>query len=76
MRISLDKKGRGGSTVSLISGLPGSDDALKSLASELKHRCGTGGTVKNGMIEIQGDHRDILVEILKSKGYSVKKAGG
>ncbi len=76
VRISLDRKGRKGGVVSLITGLPGSDEALKAMASELKRRCATGGTVKNGAIEIQGDHRDVLVEALRAKGFMVKKAGG
>ncbi len=76
VRISLDRKGRKGGVVSLITGLPGSDEELKALAAELKRRCGAGGTVKDGAIEIQGDHRDALVEALKAKGFVVKKAGG
>ncbi len=76
VRVSLDRKGRGGGVVSLIAGLTGSDEELKALAAELKRRCATGGTVKNGNIEIQGDHRDVLVEALRAKGYNVKKAGG
>ncbi len=76
VRISLDRKGRAGGVVSLITGLPGSPEALKTLATELKRRCATGGTVKNGTIEIQGDHRDTLVEVLRAKGFTVKKAGG
>ena len=51
-------------------------DALKALAKTLKARCGTGGTVKDGVIEIQGDHRDLLLEELRKLGWTVKKAGG
>ena len=76
VRVSLDKKGRRGSVVSLITGLPGSDADLKTLAGELKRRCGTGGTLKDGVIEIQGDHRDTLIIVLQSKGIRAKKAGG
>jgi translation initiation factor 1 len=76
VRVFLDRKGRKGGVVSLISGLPGSAEELKALATELKRRCGTGGTVKDGNIEIQGDHRDVLVEVLKARGLNVKKAGG
>ncbi len=76
VRVSLDRKGRKGGVVSLITGLSGSDEELKALASDLKRRCATGGTVKDGNIEIQGDHRDALVEVLKAKGFTVKKAGG
>ncbi len=76
VRVALEKKGRGGKTVSVITGLPGSEDSLKDLAAELKRRCGTGGTLKGNVIEIQGDHRDTLVELLKSKGHAVKRVGG
>jgi translation initiation factor 1 len=76
VRVSLDKKGRGGKTVTLVSGLTGSIDELRQVSSEMKRRCGTGGTLKDGMIEIQGDHRDLLIEILKSKGIKAKRVGG
>ncbi len=76
MRVSLDKKGRGGKSVTLVTGLPGSDEDLKLLAADLKRRCGTGGTLKDGVIEIQGDHRDTLVALLRAKGLNVKRAGG
>ena len=59
-----------------ISGLPLDGEKLKTLAGELKRRCGTGGTVKDGVIEIQGEHRDLLVGELEKRGYRVKKAGG
>jgi len=49
---------------------------MQNLAKKLKHLCGSGGTIKNNKIEIQGDHRDILVSVLSEKGYNVKKAGG
>ncbi len=76
VRIFLDKKGRRGGVVSLITGLPGSEDELKALASELKRRCATGGTLKDGATEIQGDHRDAILALLQSKGIRAKKAGG
>lgn len=76
VRVSLDKKGRRGSVVTLITGLPGPDESLKILAAELKRRCGSGGTLKDGIIEIQGDHRDALIAALQSKGFRPKKAGG
>jgi translation initiation factor 1 len=76
VRVSLEKKSRGGKTVSVITGLSGSDEALKQLATELKRGCGTGGTCKDGTIEIQGDHRDTLVAMLKAKGIAAKRAGG
>lgn len=76
VRVSLEKKGRKGKAVTVISGLPGSDEALKALAAELKRRCGTGGTLKDGLIEMQGDQRDLLLVVLKEKGLQAKKAGG
>src|SRR3954447_7277171 len=72
----LDRKGRGGKSVSVIKqvmSLPAGKDALLKL---LKTKLGTGGTVKDGDIEIQGDHRDAIVAILKELGYQAKKAGG
>lgn len=62
--------------MTVITGVPLNDEALKALAGELKRRCGTGGTLKEGSIEIQGDHRDLLVIELEKRGYRVKKAGG
>ncbi len=76
VRVQRESKGRGGKTVTVISGVPLPDGALKDLAGELKRRCGTGGTVKEGNIEIQGDHRDLLVAELENRGYRVKRAGG
>jgi translation initiation factor 1 len=74
--VSQDRKGRGGKTVTLISGLVLTDEALKTLAKDLKAYCGSGGTRKEGVIEIQGEHRDKVMEFLKSKGYGVKRVGG
>ena len=76
VRVRREKQGRGGKTVTTISGVPLADAALAALASELKRRCGTGGTAKEGVIEIQGDHRDVLVAELEKRGYTVKLAGG
>ena len=76
VRVALARKGRAGKTVSVVTGLNLGDEALKTLASDLKRRCGTGGTVKDGTIEIQGDHRDTLVAALKEQGIPAKKAGG
>ncbi len=76
MRVALEKKGRGGKIVSVISGLPGNDDELRNLASELKRLCGSGGTLKDGIIEIQGDHRTALVEALSARDLKVKRVGG
>ena len=61
---------------SVISGLPLGPAELEALAGELKRRCGSGGTVRDGRIEIQGDHRDLLVAELATRGYQVKRAGG
>lgn len=76
VRVALERKGRGGKTVSVVTGLLLTGDTLRDLASDLKRRCGTGGTVKVGSIEIQGDHRDTLAAALKELGYNPKKAGG
>ena len=76
VRISRETKGRKGSGVCLISGLPLSGDDLKKLAKQLKQRCGTGGSIKNGVIEIQGDHREVLQAELAKQGYKAKLAGG
>lgn len=71
-----ESKGRGGKTVTLVKGLVLSGDDLKSLAKQLKQVCGTGGTFKDGVIEIQGEHREKIAEFLKQLGYKVKIAGG
>ena len=76
VRLRRETKGRGGGTVIVISGVPLADAALKELAGALKKRCGCGGTVKDGIIEIQGDHRDTLLLELQKRGYRVKLAGG
>jgi len=76
VRLRRETKGRGGGTVIVISGIPLPEPALKELAGALKKRCGCGGTVKNGIIEIQGDHRDTLLLELQSRGYRAKPAGG
>ena len=76
VRVSLDRKGRKGKSASLVSGLPLDPAELKALAKTLKQRCGTGGSVKDGVVEIQGDHRDLLIAELQSRGYTVKRAGG
>jgi translation initiation factor 1 len=76
VRVGRETKGRKGKGVTLVSGVPLPADELKLLAKELKQKCGSGGTLKDGVIEIQGDHRDNLIELLKAKGWTVKKAGG
>jgi len=76
VRIARETKGRKGAGVTLVSGLGLSDKDLKALAKELKKKCGTGGTIKDGVIEIQGEQRDKLVALLEGKGYTVKRVGG
>ena len=76
VRVGRESKGRKGKGVTLVTGVPLPVDELKLLAKELKQKCGTGGTLKDGVIEIQGDHRDTLVELLKAKGWPVKRSGG
>lgn len=76
VRVKKQTKGRKGSGVSLIEGLPLNEAELKKLGKELKKKCGSGGTVKNGIIEIQGDHRELLVKSLIQLGYNTKLAGG
>jgi translation initiation factor 1 len=76
VRVGRETKGRKGKGVTLVSGVSLPPDELKKLASELKQKCGSGGTVKDGIIEIQGDHRDGLIAALKAKGWTVKKSGG
>jgi len=68
--------GRGGKIVSVVKKLVLSEDDMKSLAKKLKQECGTGGTVKDGMIEIQGEHRKKMADVLQKLGYKVKIAGG
>ena len=76
VRLRRETKGRGGGTVIVISGIPLGGSALKELAGALKKRCGCGGTIKDGIIEIQGDHRDTLLLELQTRGFRVKLAGG
>jgi translation initiation factor 1 len=76
VRISRQTKGRKGSGVCLITGVNLGEAELRKLAKKLKKKCGSGGTVKNGIIEIQGNHREVLVEILKKFGIEAKLSGG
>ncbi|GCE19016.1 translation initiation factor Sui1 [Dictyobacter kobayashii] len=76
VRVMRDRKQRGGKTVTVITGLPDKDNELATLAQQLKKLCGTGGTVKDGNIEIQGDHCAKIQAKLTSLGYKVKRAGG
>ena len=74
--VSLDKKNRKGKAVTLVEGFVGSDEDLKELGKELKSKCGSGGTAKEGEIMVQGDFRDRIVSMLNDKGYLVKRKGG
>jgi translation initiation factor 1 len=76
VRVSRDRKGRGGKTMTLLNGVPGSEAELAALAQRLKRLCGSGGTAKDGIIEIQGDHRDKIEAELKQMGHKVKRVGG
>lgn len=76
VRVGRETKGRAGKGVTVITGLPLSPDEMQALAGELKKRCGSGGTVRGGVIEIQGDHRDTLVAALIKLGWAAKKSGG
>jgi translation initiation factor 1 len=76
VRVSRQTANRGGKAVTLITGLPLDDTGLQALARELKRHCGSGGTVKDGAIEIQGEHRDTVVAELLRRGFAAKRAGG
>jgi translation initiation factor 1 len=76
VRVGREVKGRAGKGVTTVSGLPLSPADIESLATRLKKRCGSGGTVRNGVIEVQGDHRDVIVAELIKSGWAAKKSGG
>ena len=76
MRVGRETRGRKGKGVTVITGIPLAGAELEALATRLKKRCGSGGTVDGSVIEIQGDHRDLLVEELGKLGYAVKRSGG
>ena len=76
VRVSRQTKGRAGKGVTLVNGLDLDDAALVVLGKQLKTACGSGGTVKDGVIEVQGDHVERVMELLKAQGHSVKRAGG
>ena len=76
VRLMRETKGRKGKGVTLVTGLPLDSNELKKLAKSLKQKCGSGGSIKKGVIEIQGDHRDILEKELSRLNYRVKRAGG
>lgn len=76
VRIKRETAGRKGKGVTTVHGVPLEEKALKTLAQALKKRCGSGGALKEGVIEIQGDHREVLRAELEKRGFSVKLAGG
>ena len=76
VRVRREVKGRRGKAVTTLAGIPLPSDDLRALASELKRLCGTGGSAKDGVIEIQGDHRDALVLELERLGWKAKRSGG
>ena len=76
VRVSRQTKGRKGRGVTVVTGLPLSEAELAELGADLKRRCGSGGTVKAGSIEIQGDHRDLIVAELTARGWQARRTGG
>ncbi|MBW2713916.1 MAG: translation initiation factor Sui1 [Deltaproteobacteria bacterium] len=76
VRVRRETKGRKGKTVTTVSGIPLAESELKALGKELKQLCGSGGAVKDGIIEVQGDHCDSLLKALLERGYAAKRAGG
>jgi translation initiation factor 1 len=76
VRVSRETKGRGGKAVTVVRGLAVDAASLVKLAQQLKAACGSGGTVKDGAIEVQGDHCDKVIALLKAQGHTVKRAGG
>lgn len=76
VRVARATQGRGGKVVTVVTGLPLDETQLAALTAELKKRCGAGGTLRAGVIEIQGEHRDTLVAELGKRGYAAQRAGG
>jgi translation initiation factor 1 len=76
VKVRRETSGRRGKAVTTVADVPLDDDGLRALAGRLKKRCGVGGSVKDGVIELQGDHRDTVVEVLRADGYDVVRAGG
>jgi translation initiation factor 1 len=76
VKVRREVAGRRGKPVTTVSGVPLDDAGLRALAGRLKKRCGVGGSTKDGLIELQGDHRTVVVEMLRAEGYDVVLAGG
>ena len=76
VRVSRETKGRGGKAVTLVRGLPLPADELSALGKQLRHACGSGGTVKDGVLEVQGDHIERVMALLQQQGWKPKRAGG
>ena len=76
VKVRREVAGRRGKAVTTVSGVPLDDAGLRELAGRLKKRCGVGGSAKDGVIELQGDHRDVVMEVLKAEGYDAVLAGG
>lgn len=76
VKVRRETAGRRGKTATTVSGVALGDDELRELAGRLKKRCGVGGSAKDGIIELQGDHREVVVEVLRGEGYDVVLAGG
>jgi len=76
VKVRRETAGRRGKAVTTVSGVPLDDAGLRELAGRLKRRCGVGGSAKDGVIELQGDHRALVVEVLRGEGYDVVLAGG
>lgn len=76
VRVGRETKGRKGAGVTVVTGVPLAGDDLTALCTRLKKRCGSGGTIRDGVIEIQGEHRDTIVAELAGKGWTVKRVGG
>ncbi len=76
VKVRRETAGRRGKAVTTVSGVPLGDAALRELAGRLKKRCGVGGCARDGVIELQGDHREVVVELLRADGYDVVLAGG
>ena len=76
VKVRREVSGRRGKGVTTVSGVPLDDAGLRDLAGRLKKRCGVGGSVKDGVIELQGDHRDAVMEVLGAAGYDAVRAGG